>query len=199
MNLTGGMDHYDYNVTGDKNSVRSYELAFGINQYHGRADFNYAPNNDHLFNFGVSSINYKMQPGTLTPKGNQSLVIPDKLNPEQARESAILVIRSISIPAYPFRQVSVTHSINIWVLKQYKIILMDCREMNLPEPTAQSMGREKQLRRIMVRKSGCHYDILFPTTVHSNGVIIHYGSISISYQIQRLSLLPMFGNLATRI
>lgn len=97
MNLTGGMDHYDYNVTGDKNSVRSYELAFGINQYHGRADFNYAPNNDHLFNFGVSSINYKMQPGTLTPKGNQSLVIPDKLNPEQARETAIYFGDKINI------------------------------------------------------------------------------------------------------
>ncbi|HYE53883.1 MAG TPA: TonB-dependent receptor, partial [Chitinophagaceae bacterium] len=87
--LTAGFDHYQYNVSSESNKTNAYKLAFGIKQGNFRADFNYSPGVNHLFKFGVTSIYYKLSPGSFEPVGGQSLVVPDKLQSEQALESAI--------------------------------------------------------------------------------------------------------------
>ncbi|HEY4875165.1 MAG TPA: TonB-dependent receptor [Puia sp.] len=84
-----GHDQYKYSVSSTLNPVNAYNLAFDINQTNFKADFNYAPNSNHSIDFGISSLYYQLQPGTFTPVGTKSLVIPDMVQREQALESAV--------------------------------------------------------------------------------------------------------------
>ena len=89
VTFTGGLDHFEYSVSGDKKTIRAFELAFKIDQANFRADFNYAPNNTHNFDFGLTSVKYKLHPGTFLPVGAESLVEPNIVPAEQALESAL--------------------------------------------------------------------------------------------------------------
>jgi hypothetical protein len=88
---TAGFDHYQYDVSSTSNLTNAYKLGFDINQTNLRIDLTYAPSVKHLFKFGLTSIFYKLHPGSYAPEGQQSLVTPDKLNAEQALESAVYV------------------------------------------------------------------------------------------------------------
>ena len=87
--IEGGVDHYQYAVSSSQNPVNAYRLAFDINQTNFRADFSYSPNYKHSINFGLSSIYYKLDPGSLEPVGKQSLVVRNTVPREQGLESAL--------------------------------------------------------------------------------------------------------------
>jgi outer membrane cobalamin receptor len=87
--LSAGVDHYDYKVTGYDNPVNAYWLIYKINQYKFNADFNYFLSNKHKITFGLNSLYYHINPGSFSPRGKQSLIIPDTLEAEQALESGI--------------------------------------------------------------------------------------------------------------
>ena len=89
--FTAGADNYAYSVTSYDNKVNAFKLGFSINQDYFRADFNYAPNNRHVFSYGFNTIYYKLHPGSFTPSDGQSLVTPNILPSEQALESALYV------------------------------------------------------------------------------------------------------------
>lgn len=89
--LSLGTDHYSYNIKSDANPVNAYKLDFDINQINFKTDFVYNFSNNHIFDFGISSINYKLRPGSFLPNGPESLVTPDIVEPEQALESAIYI------------------------------------------------------------------------------------------------------------
>ena len=84
-----GYDQYMYSVESDKNKVNAFKLGFDIGQLNLKADFDYYINANHAFNFGVSSLRYKLNPGYYNPLGAQSLVNPEEVETEQARESGI--------------------------------------------------------------------------------------------------------------
>jgi hypothetical protein len=84
-----GYDRYQYAVSSSSNPVDAFKLGFDINQTNFRADFRYIPNTTHTIDFGISSIYYKLHPGSFDPIGSQSEVIPDMLQAQQALESAI--------------------------------------------------------------------------------------------------------------
>jgi hypothetical protein len=84
-----GLDHYRYGISSEENPVNAYRLESGIGQGSFRTDFNYSPGNKHSLAFGLNSIYYKIRPGTFTPAGTQSLVVPDILQTEQALETAL--------------------------------------------------------------------------------------------------------------
>lgn len=89
--LTGGFSNYDYSISSDINPVEAYNMDFAIRQIDGKVDFSYFPNSKHTINFGISTIHYKLHPGNMQPRGAESLVLPDKLQDEQALESALYV------------------------------------------------------------------------------------------------------------
>jgi hypothetical protein len=64
-------------------------MSFDINQYNFKTDFTYTFNKAHLLDFGAGSVLYKLHPGSFTPAGEESLVVPDIVQPEQALESAV--------------------------------------------------------------------------------------------------------------
>jgi hypothetical protein len=87
--FTTGIDHYQYSVSSTKVPINAYKLSFDINQLYLRADFNYSPNNKHSINYGLNSVYYQLNPGTLTPDGPKSLVQTNTVQQEQALETAL--------------------------------------------------------------------------------------------------------------
>ncbi|HEY0771814.1 MAG TPA: TonB-dependent receptor plug domain-containing protein, partial [Sphingobacteriaceae bacterium] len=84
-----GFDKYENKNHSDENPVNAYNLNFSINQTNLKAGFNYYLNPKNSLEFGLNSIYYGLNPGTLTPIGNQSLVQTNKVSAEQALESAL--------------------------------------------------------------------------------------------------------------
>ena len=89
MLLTTGYDRYQYDITSSANPVNAYKLAFDINQLYFKAHFNYFLSASHTLEFGLSTLRYRLHPGSYTPRGKESLVIGDTLQTEQAQESAL--------------------------------------------------------------------------------------------------------------
>jgi len=84
-----GADRYDYDISSEKNPVNAYKLSFNINQAYLKAHFNYYLSTSHTLDFGFNSIQYKVNPGMLSPEGKRSLVVPDTVRTDHAVESAI--------------------------------------------------------------------------------------------------------------
>ena len=92
-----GTDRYHYNISSEDVPINGYKLGFDINQLNFRADYNYKLNFQHDINFGITSIKYLLNPGTFTPQGNASLVVPNILKSEKALQSAVYFGDSYSI------------------------------------------------------------------------------------------------------
>lgn len=86
-----GYDGYKYNNTSENNKVNAYTMSFDISQMNLKTDFTYTANRSHIIDFGLSSIFYKLHPGSFVPEGQASLVKPNITPAEQALESAVYV------------------------------------------------------------------------------------------------------------
>lgn len=89
--FTVATDLYDYNVKSEANPITGYHLKFKLDQSSLKSDFTYTFSKSHSLNFGLSSIYYQLQPGTLKPFGSESLMTEDIVPAEQALESAIYI------------------------------------------------------------------------------------------------------------
>jgi len=87
--FTASHSRYQYEMGASGLPLNSFDLKFNINQSNFKADLSYALNAKHTLDFGLSTIYYKLNPGTFTPRGTESLIIPDQLEAEQATESAL--------------------------------------------------------------------------------------------------------------
>jgi hypothetical protein len=95
--FTAGADHYQFAISTTVNPVNAYKFDFDIDQVYGRADFDYALNTKHDIDFGITTVHYKLQPGTLVPNSDQSLVVKNTVEQEQGLESAIYAGDHINI------------------------------------------------------------------------------------------------------
>ncbi|WP_183307164.1 TonB-dependent receptor [Dysgonomonas hofstadii] len=89
--FTAGYDHYDYNIRNVVNPPEGYKLEFVVNQMYGKADLSWYYNNEHTFNFGFNSLHYNLNPGTITPNGDESIILTDQIQKEKALESAFYI------------------------------------------------------------------------------------------------------------
>jgi len=89
-NFAAGYDHYDYKNIDATNESAAFALSFNINQFFAKGDFSYDLGK-HIMNFGVKSMFYGINPGIYEPYGKNSLVKLDKLQKENALESALYV------------------------------------------------------------------------------------------------------------
>jgi hypothetical protein len=92
-----GFDQYSFGISGEKNKVNAYTLSFDINQKNFKTDWTYSLNGSHSLGFGLSSIFYKLLPGSMTPRGSESLVKADEVPAEQAIESGIYLSDQFSV------------------------------------------------------------------------------------------------------
>ncbi len=87
--FTLGLDHYQYDVSSTANKITAFDLGFKIKQDFLRSDLEYSPNEKHTFSYGLNAIYYSLQPGSYTPLGISSLVIPKIIENEQGLETAL--------------------------------------------------------------------------------------------------------------
>lgn len=84
-----GYDGYKYENSSEKNKINAYKMAFDISQLNFKTDFSYTASRAHTIDFGLSSIFYKLHPGSFVPVGAESLVTSKNTRAEQALESAL--------------------------------------------------------------------------------------------------------------
>jgi len=84
-------DHYEYGNKSTSDPQYAYELTFGINQTKLNANFTYELTPAHTLQFGVNSIYYSINRGTYSTAGDQSVIRPDRVEPEHGLESAIFL------------------------------------------------------------------------------------------------------------
>ncbi|GGH41448.1 TonB-dependent receptor [Dyadobacter endophyticus] len=87
--LTAAHSKYNYSMEAEGLPLNSFDLKFDINQSNFKADFNYVLHPKHTLEFGLSTIYYKLHPGSFKPRGSESLIVADELQAEQATESAL--------------------------------------------------------------------------------------------------------------
>jgi len=87
--VSGGYDRYQFGIASSANPINAYKLDFNINQTNFKADFSYYASAKHTFTFGLSSVYYKLNPGSYQPNDAKSLVATDIVPAEQALESAL--------------------------------------------------------------------------------------------------------------
>ena len=84
-----GVSQYKYNIATEQNPVNAFELSFNIDQFNLLANFTYSANAKHTLNFGISSVHYRLQPGSFQPLGDSSAIIRDVLATELGIENAL--------------------------------------------------------------------------------------------------------------
>ncbi|WP_031528698.1 TonB-dependent receptor [Dyadobacter crusticola] len=89
--FTASHSKYQYAMNAKGLPLNAFDLKFDINQSNFKADFSYNLNPRHTLEFGLSSIYYKLRPGSFKPATAESLIVPDELEPEQAVESALYI------------------------------------------------------------------------------------------------------------
>ena len=86
-----GHDHYSYANKDTTDVFKAYSLDFGINQMFAKADFSYYMDNEHTINWGISTILYKLNPGSLRQAHSESLIQDKELQTEKSLESALYI------------------------------------------------------------------------------------------------------------
>ena len=89
--VTLGTDYYDYSNHFDRDTVSAYNLHFAIDQKNLKVNFDYTPGTKHVLDFGIHSINYNIQPGTLSKGEASSLIQPVTIQKEHALETAVYI------------------------------------------------------------------------------------------------------------
>lgn len=87
--LTFSHSDYDFNIDYDSDPANSFGQNYGINETSLQLDFKYLKSAKHQFEYGLSSKLYNVQPGSLTPEGQESNYSPVDIDSEKGLESAI--------------------------------------------------------------------------------------------------------------
>lgn len=87
--VTAAYTNYRYAVASEQVPLNAWDLKFGVKQYNAKLDFSYLLTDRHTLEFGVSSVHYRVSPGTFTPRSQESLILPEQLETEQGQESAL--------------------------------------------------------------------------------------------------------------
>ena len=89
--IAGGWDSYNYAISSRENPVNAYRFHFDITQLDLKTDFTYYLSSKHTISFGLSSIHYKIDPGSNEPLGAASETTNITIPAERALESALYV------------------------------------------------------------------------------------------------------------
>ena len=80
--------NYDFDIELDSDGDRNFDLGYTINESELKLNMSYQPNKNYKFNYGVSSKLYNVEPGSVTPRGGNSIISPLIIPDERALESA---------------------------------------------------------------------------------------------------------------
>jgi hypothetical protein len=108
--LNVSFSKYNINKYDIKNDFEKSTTVSDLNYKTARLNFTYSPGKNK-FDFGIQTIYYQIQPGKINPSDSNSLILPFKLNTEQAFENAVYLTDSYEIN----KQISITAGIRFSV------------------------------------------------------------------------------------
>lgn len=90
---------YKFNIDYDKDSDKKNAFDFGykINETQLQFKFNYALNDKHKITYGISGKLYKINPGTLSPTSQETILQPKSVEKEKGLESALYLSDSYKV------------------------------------------------------------------------------------------------------
>lgn len=88
---------YDYEILYDESPPNSFTQDFSLKEWTVNADFSYYHTEEQRINFGFSTKNYGVNPGSMNPDGQESTVVPNDIQDEQGQESALYISDQIEI------------------------------------------------------------------------------------------------------
>ena len=88
LTVTTGFDSYDNAIDDYLNSFGAYTLATRVSQGFAKIHFSSQLGSFHKLNYGVQGIYYDLNPGSLSPLGEHSMVVERHLDVENAIEAA---------------------------------------------------------------------------------------------------------------
>jgi hypothetical protein len=109
--ISGGQDHYKYDVSSEGSKIDAFRLGFSINQAHLRTSFTWSPSNNHLVEMGFNSVYYQLDPGFYHPNSSESKVTSKDLQHEQALENGIYIGDKYSINSNLSLNIGIRYSI----------------------------------------------------------------------------------------
>ena len=97
-NLTLSNSNYAFNIDYDGGQTnKGFDLKYRVNETDLKFLMNYNHSKTHKFKYGLESKLYNINPGTITPKGTNSEVIPLNVPDEKALENSLFVLDEIKI------------------------------------------------------------------------------------------------------
>ena len=89
LTAVAGYDNYSNTVDDNFNTISAYSLATGVNQVFFKAGFKSVLNDWHTLSYGGSAVLYDLNPGSMSPLTDSSLVAYRSLARQRAVEPAI--------------------------------------------------------------------------------------------------------------
>ncbi len=82
---------YKFNIEFDGNFDRNFDLGYKVNETELKLKMKYLHNRQHRFDYGLSSKIYLVNPGSIEPLDNQSIIEQLDIPKEKALEAAIFI------------------------------------------------------------------------------------------------------------
>ena len=82
---------YKFNIEFDGNLDRNFDLGYKVNETELKLKMKYLHSDQHKFNYGISSKFYNVNPGSIRPLDNNSIIEPLLVAKEKGLESAVFV------------------------------------------------------------------------------------------------------------
>ena len=95
--FSGIYSNYQYDISSQVDENQAFRMKYEIDQRELKAGFTWFPSQEHKMRFGMDIISYQLDPGSLAPLDDQSLIDPLSLESEHAIESALYVSDEFNI------------------------------------------------------------------------------------------------------
>ena len=91
VDFVAGIDYYNFSIERRNNPNQNFNLGFDLRQNYFKANFRYELHPQHKLDFGLNTINYSLNPGYISPSGEESLILEDRVNSENALETSLFI------------------------------------------------------------------------------------------------------------
>lgn len=89
LNFTNS--EYKFAIDYDAKNINAFDFGYKIDETQAVLKFNYQYNEKHKFTYGIMSKLYGVNPGSLDPKKDDSLLVPINIEKERGIESAVFL------------------------------------------------------------------------------------------------------------
>lgn len=91
MNLSASNSEYNFNIEFDRGENDDFKLDYLVNETALKLKFNHLYSSKFKFDYGIESKLYNVEPGSIEPLSEESIIEPLNINKERALESAAFI------------------------------------------------------------------------------------------------------------